>query len=147
MYKKPLIIHEPSGFLYLLEWLDEEEMLKEKLITFSNLLKTPEEVSTFELTPYSLWTAAAKGFTEDEIISFLQENTQNEITESFQLKIKKNIREFGLLEFHSDGEFVVLKGRNNEIISFIKGIQGIDIRIIDEDERSMTFQYWENSEI
>nr|WP_315363618.1 DEAD/DEAH box helicase family protein [Cytobacillus firmus] len=147
MYKKPLIIHEPSGFLYLLEWLDEEEMLKEKLITFSNLLKTPEEVSTFELTPYSLWTAAAKGFTEDEIISFLQENTQNEITESFQLKIKKNIREFGLLEFHSDGEFVVLKGRNNEIISFIKGIQDIDIRIIDEDERSMTFQYWEKPEI
>ncbi|WP_066309221.1 DEAD/DEAH box helicase family protein [Bacillus sp. FJAT-29814] len=147
MYKKPLIIHEYSGLFYLLDWLDEDEKLKEKLITFSNLLKAPEEVSTFELTPYSLWTAAAKGITDDEIISFLHENTQNEMTESFQLKIKKNIREFGLLEFHSDRDYVVLTGRNNEIITFIKGIEGIDIRAIDEDERSITFPYWEKAEI
>jgi DNA excision repair protein ERCC-3 len=133
-------VHEDSRKIYLFDWLDQKGEIGQQLIEFTNLLQAPEEIFTFDLSPYTLWTASAKGISEDNIISFLEEYSQNEITEEFKNKIKKNIREFGTLEFYIKDDTLYLQAKHEDIIAHVKMIQSIDSLIIDEpDDQTIGF--------
>ncbi|USK30824.1 helicase-associated domain-containing protein [Bacillus sp. CMF21] len=148
MYKYPIITHEKSRLLYVCEWQDPKGKIKDQMIKFADLIKTPEEVSTFLMSPYSLWTAAAKGISAEEIIEFLEKKSQNKLSEGFINTVKKNIREFGSLSFVTEDGYLVLKAKNHYIISEIKRINTIESKIVAEpNETSLIFNHRDRLEI
>ena len=120
LFPNPLVVQEHSRNILVFEYLDPNEKCSETLIKIADLLKAPEEVTTFELTPYSLWTAAAKGIKADFVTEFIKDNSQNIISDNFINKIRSDIRNFGALEFVAEEDMLILNGKNEEIINKIK---------------------------
>lgn len=75
MYRKPLVTHPDNRNIYLLEGLDEKGEVGQELIEFADLIRAPEQVHTYALTPYAIWTAKAKGVEVDYIIRFLEKQS------------------------------------------------------------------------
>lgn len=130
MYRKPLVIHPDSRNIYLLDGLDEKGEVGQELIEFADLIKAPEQVHTYALTPYALWTAKAKGVEVDYITHFLEQQSQNVVPDSLKETIKKNMNHFGALQFSMDDDRLQLQARTEELISEIKAIKGIQSKIV-----------------
>lgn len=141
MYIKPLVIHPDSRNIYLLEGLDEKGEVGQELIEFVDLIQAPEQVHTYSLTPYALWTAKAKGVEVDNIIRFLEEQSRNVVPDSLKETIKKNMNHFGALQFSMDDDRLQLQARTEELISEIKAIEGIQSKIIGHpDPKTLLFK-------
>ncbi|KAB2332616.1 helicase-associated domain-containing protein [Bacillus mesophilum] len=141
MYKKPLVIHPDSRNIYLLEGLDKKGEVGQELIEFADLIQAPEQVHTYALTPYVLWTAKAKGIEVDYIIRFLEEQAQNLVPETLKETIKKNMNHFGALQFSMDDDRLQLRARTEELISEIKAIEGIHNKLIGHpDPKTLLFK-------
>jgi DNA excision repair protein ERCC-3 len=144
----PIVVQEQTKNLLVFDYLDTNGNCSEKLIQFADLIKSPEEVSTFEISSYSLWTAAAKGVVANDVIDYITYNSQNNISDKFLTKIREDIMAFGSLEFVSDGETLTLIGTNKEIIDRIKQIDSIYSRISTEPtDTTITFHIRYKTEI
>ncbi|WP_227936440.1 DEAD/DEAH box helicase family protein [Alkalihalobacillus deserti] len=97
MYQKPLMIHSNERIIYLMEWLDSNGEIESKLLGFSTLIKAPEEVHTFHITPYSVWSAAAKDIRSDEIIDFLNRFSSNSLSDDLKEDIIQWVQDYGTL--------------------------------------------------
>ncbi|MCS0674632.1 helicase-associated domain-containing protein [Cytobacillus firmus] len=122
---KPLVIHPNSRNIFLLESLDKNYEVSQQLIEYADLIQAPEQVHTYNLTPYALWTAKAKKIGAEEVIIFLERNLQNVLSESLKEAIKKDMGHFGSLEFSIDEEKLILKSKTEELVIRIKEIDGI----------------------
>ncbi|WP_240373961.1 helicase-associated domain-containing protein [Bacillus piscicola] len=141
MYMKPLVIHPESRNIYVLEALDKEGNVGQQLIEFADLIQAPEQVHTYALTPYALWTAKAKGIDPEYIISFLEQHSQNIVPEWFQTVIKKNMNHFGALQFSMKDDSLLLKARTEDLINEIKAIEGIHSKTIGyPDSKTLLFR-------
>ncbi|WP_043933826.1 helicase-associated domain-containing protein [Bacillus sp. EB01] len=125
MYDKPLIVHPNSRNIYVVEDLDITGEVSQQLVQFADLKQAPEQVHTYTISPYTLWTAKAKGMEADEIVSFLETNSQNKIPDWFKSTIQKDINQFGSLKFSVRGDDLILTGSTEEIIKDIKGLEEI----------------------
>ncbi len=148
MYKKPLVIHPESRKIYVLETLDKEGDVGQRLLEFADLIQTPEQVHTYALTPYALWTAKAKGIEPDYIIGFLEQHSQNIVSEWLKTAIKKNMNHFGALQFSMEDDSLLLKARTEELINEIKTIEGIQSKIVGyPDPKTLLFKVRYRKEI
>lgn len=95
----PLIIQ--SDFTLLLETHNEKfDVVRNGLTKFAELIKSPEHIHTYQLSPLSLWNAAAAGNKIGEIISFLNKYTKYEIPKNVITEIQLIYKRFGLVEIH-----------------------------------------------
>ncbi len=86
---------------------------RDTLSLFAELEKSPEHIHTYRLTPLSIWNAAAAGFGEDAIITFLNHMSRYPVPPNVDRDIRENIRKFGLLSLvkRADGLFLVSEDR------------------------------------
>ena len=54
---------------------------RDALAAFSELVKSPEHIHTYRITPLSLWNAAASGHTPEEVVESLQRFSRYEVPE------------------------------------------------------------------
>lgn len=140
MYNKPLIVHTNSKKLYVLDWLDPDRKLANKLLSFTDVLQTPERVSTFQISPYTLWTAAAKDVSAEEICKVLEEYSYTSIPSALQDEIYTYIQAYGTLEFYEEEGDLLLIAKHESIIQQIKSIDAITLKSIGYiDKHSMRF--------
>ncbi|MCF8012532.1 MAG: DEAD/DEAH box helicase [Clostridiales bacterium] len=118
MYYKPLIVHK-NGKIFLIQDFDNDGHLAQKLTDFADMIKIPEGVSTFELSPYALWSAAAKGYEVENIISFLRNNSCNVLDKSLEIRINKNMMQYRSLKLFHSGKYLALQAVRSEIIEEI----------------------------
>ncbi|MCD1257925.1 DEAD/DEAH box helicase [Paenibacillus athensensis] len=92
----PLIVQ--NDFSILLE-ADREgvEETRLGLARFAELVKSPQGLHTYRMTPLSLWNAAAAGLTLEEIARFLQERAQFGVPAAVQSGLRKYMKRYGLL--------------------------------------------------
>ena len=136
MTQKPLVIHQDRT-LYLLEWLDPGGRVGQQLTDFADLIKAPEEIHTFELSPYAIWSAAAKGITADHIISTLEKYLCNQIPENLKIAIKMNIVEFGMLKIIRRDQILELQAIDSEIIDKILKQKKIATMVINQPNNTI----------
>ncbi len=68
---RPLIVQ--SDMSLLLETGGETyEMARDELAAFAEMVKSPEYIHTYKITPISLWNAASAGLGSGDIISALE---------------------------------------------------------------------------
>ncbi|ARU63449.1 hypothetical protein CBW65_22455 [Tumebacillus avium] len=147
MYRKPLFVHSDQT-IYLIESLDSNREVSEKLNQFSEQVKAPEGVFTFKITPHSIWSAAARKLSSSEIISFLKEHSQNHIQPALEEMIHRHIKEFGTLKLIRSNDYLDLEAIHPSIISKIQNeTELIALEPIKVDDRTLRFTSTNRSKI
>lgn len=85
------------------------EDARDCLAPFAELVKSPEHIHTYRLTPLSLWNAAATGMDAKEILTGLQRFSKYEIPQNIIAEIEDQITRYGRIKLYreTDGTLVL----------------------------------------
>ena len=112
---KPLIVQ--SDMTLLLETNNESyESARDELSAFAEMVKSPEYVHTYKLTPISLWNAASVGVKSADILVSLEKYSKYPISETVIARLTqisdrygkvRILREQGDLFLETDDQFIM----------------------------------------
>ncbi len=103
MNNKPLIVQ--SDKTLLLETASPlYEEVRDNISRFAELVKSPEHIHTYKITPLSLWNAASSGLTSKEIIKILRSYSRYDIPENVIYDIKDLIERYGRIKLIKDSK-------------------------------------------
>ena len=132
--QNPLIIQSDNSIL-LETTNDKFESARDEISQFAELIKSPEYIHTYRLTPLSLWNSASIGLTSEQIIDILNRYSKYEIPNNVFQNIRDNIEKYGKLRLFKEDDKLVLQSTDPYIMTEIthqKSIQPfIDKRIDD----------------
>ncbi|MCX5757509.1 MAG: helicase-associated domain-containing protein, partial [Candidatus Hydrogenedentes bacterium] len=84
---------------------------------FAELLKSPEHIHTYRVTPLSLWNAAAAGMSAATIIEALRRFSKYEVPQNVIADVEDNIARYGQLKLFKDEKGqLVLESQNTPLI-------------------------------
>ncbi|TNE90338.1 MAG: helicase [Deltaproteobacteria bacterium] len=108
---------------------------RDALLAFAELVKSPEYIHTWRITPLSLWNAAAAGHTADEVIDTLTRLAKYPVPEHIPVSIRDKMGRYGSLRLVRDGEWLRLEAddplRMKEI-RHLKTVQGLLPHALDD---------------
>ena len=74
--------------------------MRDALLPFAELEKSPQYLHTYKLTPISVWNAASVGYDADQVISFLESNARYGIPPSFVHEIRQWFAKSNIFSLH-----------------------------------------------
>lgn len=81
---------------------------RDRLALFAELVKSPEHIHTYRITPLSIWNAAASGVTLEAILSTLRDFSKFDIPANLVTDIEDYLSRYGKLWFEQgDNRFVL----------------------------------------
>jgi DNA excision repair protein ERCC-3 len=93
---RPLIIQSDSSIL--LEVHDPAyEEARDRIAPFAELIKSPEHIHTYKISPLSLWNAASAGISKDSILEILESYSRYPVPGNVAFFISDTISRFGKL--------------------------------------------------
>lgn len=95
-FENPLIVQTDRTLLLDVHAPLAEEC-RDALIPFAELIKSPEHLHTYQLTPLSLWNAASAGFSSDMAIETLKKYSRYDVPQSVEVWVKDTAERFGKL--------------------------------------------------
>jgi len=95
------VLVETAGPLY--------EQARDRLIPFAELVRSPEHVHTYRITPLSLWNAAAAGLSADQVIETLEKYSKYEVPANIIVDVRELMARYGTLQLarRASGELVL----------------------------------------
>src|SRR5665647_1506266 len=121
------------------------EKVRDEISKFAELVKSPEYIHTYRISPLSLWNAASSGMSIKEIKDFLEEFSKYELPQNVIKDIEDNIGKYGKIKLISeDGELILFSEdkylikeilSNKGLLKFIIGSRNEDRLIIDHMSR------------
>jgi len=78
------------------------EDARDALSAFAELLKSPEHIHTYRVTPLSLWNAAAAGMKASAIVENLRRFSKYEVPQNVIADVEDNIARYGQLKMFKD---------------------------------------------
>lgn len=111
----PLIVQ--SDRTILLETANSRfEEARDQLSLFAELMKSPEHVHTYRVSPLSLWNAAALGHTPTEIKSWLENLTKYPLPSNLLVDIDDFMARYGRIRLVRDGERLFLESTDYTLL-------------------------------
>ena len=95
-FENPLIVQTDRTLLLDVHAPLAEEC-RDALIPFAELIKSPEHLHTYQVTPLSLWNAASAGFSSDMAIETLKKYSRSDVPQSVEVWVKDTAERFGKL--------------------------------------------------
>lgn len=93
---------------------------RDQLAGFCELIKSPEHIHTYRLTPLSLWNARAAGMTAEEMVAVLEEYAKYDVPGNILHDIRDYVGRYGRLKlFMRDGS-LYLQANDNLLMTEIK---------------------------
>jgi DNA excision repair protein ERCC-3 len=148
----PLIIQSDSSLLLETNNPLYEEV-RDYLVLFAELVKSPEHIHTYRLTPLSLWNAAAAGISYKMIVETLGRYTKYAIPENVLYDIKDYIERYGKLRLvkHETNDQVLLLvsddalllkeiGHNKHVKPYLQAPQGENAVLVKKGDRGLVKQ-------
>lgn len=100
---KPLILQ--SDLTVVLETAHPRfEEMRDRLLPFAELVKSPEYLHTYRVSPVSVWNAAATGLDADEVLRFLEENSRYGTPPNFAVEVRGWFERCGVFRLYADGD-------------------------------------------
>lgn len=124
----PLIVQSDMSLL-LEVYSPLFEETREAIAPFAEIVKSPDHIHTYRITPLSLWNAGAAGVTSIDVIERLKKFSKFPIPEELLNEIGEIMERFGAIEIQSlEGELTlkIKKSelahlfRNNKLSSFLQ---------------------------
>lgn len=85
------------------------EEARDQLSLFAELMKSPEHVHTYRVTPLSLWNAAALGYTPQDVKSWLTDLTKYPIPSNLLVDIDDFMARYGRVKLIREGDRLFLQ--------------------------------------
>lgn len=93
------------------------EQTRNSVSLFSELVKSPEYIHTYHITPLSLWNAASAGIDFSQICSILQQYAKYGVPASLLKDIKHYADRYGVLQIIKEGEQLFLTSKDPLILT------------------------------
>ena len=106
---------------------------RDALVLFGELVKSPEYVHTWRLTPLSLWNAAAAGHTADALIAMLERWAKFPVPPVIPESIRAKMKKYGALSLVRDGEWLRLEARDPADLEAVRSLKAVDDLVADSD--------------
>jgi DNA excision repair protein ERCC-3 len=94
---------------------------RDALVRFAELVKSPEHVHTYRLTPLSIWNACAAGEKSGEIVALLQSLSRYPVPEHLVTEIHEYAARFGSLTLRRAPRGLVLGCRDRGLADLVSG--------------------------
>jgi DNA excision repair protein ERCC-3 len=115
---KPLIVQ--SDMTLLLETDNESyETARDELASFAEMVKSPEYIHTYQITPLSLWNAASAGISPDMVLEALSKFTKYPIAQVVSSRIRQIGEQYGKIKILKDGNSLFLQTDDEFIMAQI----------------------------
>ncbi len=92
------------------------EQVRNAIAPFSEIIKSPDHIHTYRLTPISLWNARATGLTVEQVLERLNSFAKFPVSENVLAKIKEIMERFGLVEIYSENNALLLAIKNIDLM-------------------------------
>ncbi len=133
--EKPIII-QADGSLLLEVNSDDFEDIRQYLLNFAELIKSPEHIHTYRITNVSLWNAATFKFSPDDIIEFLTKYSVYDVPKNIAYQIKDTISKYGRIKIIKEDDSYYLESEDKDIIREIRMYKGIENYLLLEEDSS-----------
>jgi DNA excision repair protein ERCC-3 len=105
---RPAIVQSDRSILLETDGPNFEDA-RDCLAGFAELVKSPEHIHTYRLTPLSLWNAAAAGLSAKDILKGLEQYSKYEIPQNIEAEIEEQIGRYGRLKlYREEGDRLVI---------------------------------------
>lgn len=106
--EKPVIVQSDRSILLETDGPLFEEA-RDCLAAFSELVKSPEHIHTYKLSPLSLWNAASLGLSATEVVDSLKRFSRYEIPQNILADIQDQMSRYGRIKLYrkDDGGLVL----------------------------------------
>ncbi|MGE5580815.1 MAG: DNA repair helicase XPB [Bacillota bacterium] len=85
------------------------EQARDNLMRFSDLVKSPEYIHTYRLSPLSLWNAASCGLTPDDVLESLSRFSRYPVPSNIEAFVRDTMAKFGVTRLlRKDGQLVLV---------------------------------------
>jgi DNA excision repair protein ERCC-3 len=112
MPDKPLII-QSDGSILLEVFSGVYEEARDAILPFAELIKSPEYVHTYRITPLSLWNAAAMGISQDRVLESLRSYARYDIPQTVLSRIMEAYDRWDAVRlFRQDGDTLRVEVRS-----------------------------------
>lgn len=95
--QKPLIV-QGDGTIFLEVEKDPDHSCRDRLIRFAELIKSPEHVHTYKITPLAIWNAASSGIKLEEIMDTLMRYSKYSIPSNVEINIRDWYSRYGKIK-------------------------------------------------
>ncbi len=90
---------------------------RDALAQFAELVKSPEHMHTYRLTPLSLWNAAAAGLDAPAVLELLHRYSRYDLPPNIVADVRDYIGRYGRLQLVRDGAALVLRSDDVALIA------------------------------
>ncbi|WJH33201.1 helicase-associated domain-containing protein [Paenibacillus sp. CC-CFT747] len=94
----------------------EYETIRSRLALFADLVKSPENLHTYRITPFSLWSAAAAGVREDDILGLLEQYGKFRVPDSVRKEIRAYYSRYGMLHLERQESRLLLVSNSADFL-------------------------------
>ena len=98
---------------------------RDRLARFAELVKSPEHVHTFRLTPLSVWNACAAGADPGEMVEGLREFAKYPVPANVEAFIRDSASRYGRLRLVRDDEGIALCGDDPALVEQVSRMKGV----------------------
>ncbi len=114
--RKPIIVQGDRTIFLEVDHPDFED-IRNRLMMFAELEKSPEHIHVYRITPISLWNAAASGVDADEVLEFLDDRSRYPVPQLIRREIIERLTQFGMIQLllNEEGQ-LVLKSDNQPVL-------------------------------
>ena len=111
------------------------EAARDAIAPFTELVKSPEHLHTYKISPLSLWNAAATGLRAKEVIERLESQSRYPIPQTVITEVEDYMARYGLLRLRKDGDNLIVESDDRYMFAEIcklKEVEPYIVRFIDD---------------
>ncbi len=98
----PLIVQSDKTLLLEVDHPDYPE-IRSFLGQFAELVKSPEHIHTYRISPISLWNAASAGMEADHLLAGLSQYSRYDLPQNLVYEISTAMSRYGLIQLFQEG--------------------------------------------
>jgi DNA excision repair protein ERCC-3 len=115
---RPLVVQSDRTLFLEVDHPFHEEA-RDALLPFAELVKSPEHIHTYRITPISLWNAAAAGLTSAVILEVLNRYGKYDTPPIITELVREQMNRYGKLKLLADADGYYLEAEDEVLLSII----------------------------
>jgi DNA excision repair protein ERCC-3 len=92
---------------------------RDRLVRFAELVKSPEHVHTYRISPLSIWNACAAGMRADEIVQTLRAFSKYPVPDHVSVEVREYASRYGRLRLERDEQGLALHAEGEVLAELI----------------------------
>lgn len=121
----PAIVQADMTILLEVDHPDYERA-RDALAGFAELVKSPEHIHTYRITPLSLWNAAASGQTAEQVQDALEKHARYEVPDLVKREVVEYIGRYGKLVLEREGDQYILRSEDAPMLKMLSKQKSVE---------------------